>query len=372
MSKKARVIAYYLPQYHPIPENDEWWGKGFTEWTNVGKAQPLFKGHYQPRVPADLGYYDLRLQDVREKQAELAREAGIEGFMYWHYWFGNGKRILDMPFSEVIKSGKPDFPFCLGWANHSWRSDSWKTKSTRLAASPVLLEQTYPGINDIIEHFNVLLPAFKDKRYIKIDNRPLFCVYSPLDVIDCKLFLDTWNELAKENGLDGFHFVGLSKGWSKEIKTIKDLGFNAINRVGQWEAECIVRGRYSRIISNKIMERFGGVRLDKYDYRKITAVMLNEEDRRSDVYPTVLPQWDRTARSGKQATIYTGSTPESFEKHFKAALEIVKDKDYKDKFVFLKSWNEWGEGNYVEPDLKFGRKYLDVIKRNLVEKTESR
>ena len=127
MQKKARVIAFYLPQFHPIKENDEWWGKGFTEWTNVGKAKPLFKGHYQPRVPADLGYYDLRMPEVREAQADMAREAGIEGFMYWHYWFGNGKQILERPFNEVLSSGKPDFPFCLGWANHSWTRRTWNS-----------------------------------------------------------------------------------------------------------------------------------------------------------------------------------------------------------------------------------------------------
>ena len=126
MNRKARVIAYYLPQFHPIPENDEYWGKGFTEWTNVGKAKPLFKGHYQPRVPADLGYYDLRMSEIREAQADLARDAGIEGFCYWHYWFGNGKQLLERPFNEVLASGKPDFPFCLGWANHSWTTKTWK------------------------------------------------------------------------------------------------------------------------------------------------------------------------------------------------------------------------------------------------------
>lgn len=151
-TKKARVIALYLPQFHPIPENDAWWGKGFTEWTNVAKAKPLFKGHYQPHIPADLGFYDLRLPEVREAQAELAREAGIEGFCYWHYWFGNGRRLLERPFNEVLESGKPDFPFCLAWANHSWSSNSWK-KGFALQKNTLLLEQTYPGEQDYIDHF---------------------------------------------------------------------------------------------------------------------------------------------------------------------------------------------------------------------------
>ena len=140
--KKARVIAFYLPQFHPVPENDRWWGKGFTEWTNVGKAQPLFKGHYQPRVPADLGYYDLRMPEVRELQADMAREAGIEGFCYWHYWFGNGKKMLERPFTEVLSSGRPDFPFCLGWANHTWTNKTWEVGTKRVKES-ILMEMVY-------------------------------------------------------------------------------------------------------------------------------------------------------------------------------------------------------------------------------------
>src|SRR5690606_21147409 len=215
MNKKARVIAFYLPQYHPIPENDETWGKGFTEWTNVGKARPLFKGHYQPRVPADLGYYDLRLPEVREAQAQMAREAGIEGFMYWHYWFGNGKRVLERPFNEVLESGKPDFPFCLGWANHSWTTHSWNSK-TQWKKNAVIFEQLYPGVDDFINHFNTVLPAFKDSRYITVDDKPIFMGYAPQEIPDVKLFVTTWRKLAEENGLPGIHFVGLASGCRKD------------------------------------------------------------------------------------------------------------------------------------------------------------
>ena len=155
-----RLIAYYLPQYHPIPENDGWWGRGFTEWTNVAKARPLFRGHYQPHIPADLGFYDLRLPEVRQAQAELARQAGIEGFCYWHYWFA-GKRLLERPFNEVLASGKPDFPFCLAWANATW-TGIWYDAPDR-----ILMEQTYPGQDDHKAHFNALLPAFLDERYIR-------------------------------------------------------------------------------------------------------------------------------------------------------------------------------------------------------------
>ena len=167
-----KIIAFYLPQFYPTPENDEWWGKGFTEWTNVAKAKPLFPGHNQPRVSADLGFYDLRLPTVREEQVRLAKEAGIDGFCYWHYWF-NGRRLLDRVFSEVVESGKPDFPFCLCWANHSWSMKTWDPSRP----NKLLIEQTYPGKNDFEAHFYAMLPAFKDPRYIRHKGKLLFGVF---------------------------------------------------------------------------------------------------------------------------------------------------------------------------------------------------
>ena len=175
MGNKVEIIAFYLPQFHPIPDNDEWWGKGFTEWTNVGKAKALFKGHNQPRVPADLGYYDLRLPIVREQQVELAKEAGVTAFCYWHYWFGNGKRLMADIFNEVLNTGKPDFPFCLGWANHSWYAKNWNSDGT--STNKLLIEQMYPGIDDEKMHFTFLLKAFKDPRYVKIDNKPFLLIF---------------------------------------------------------------------------------------------------------------------------------------------------------------------------------------------------
>ena len=196
----ARLIAFYLPQFHPIPENDLWWGAGFTEWTNVAKAKPLFQRHYQPRSPADLGYYDLRVPEVRVAQAKLARDAGIEGFCYWHYWFA-GKRLLERPFNEVLNSGEPDYPFCLGWANESW-SGIWHGAPNR-----ILMEQTYPGTQDYERHFYAVLDAFQDARYIRVRNKPLFVIYRPLEIPKCSAFLEQWQTLASKNGLDGIHFV---------------------------------------------------------------------------------------------------------------------------------------------------------------------
>ena len=188
--KKARVISFYLPQFHPIPENDKWWGKGFTEWTNVAKAKPLFKGHYQPKIPADLGFYDLRMNEARVAQAQLAQDAGIEGFCYWRYWFGKGKELLDTPFKEVLASGKPDFPFCVGWANHSWSSYTWEKGSSKVS-DVLLMEQTYIE-EDYVAHFYELLPAFRDRRYITVDGKPLFVVFDPMAIPDASVFINTF------------------------------------------------------------------------------------------------------------------------------------------------------------------------------------
>jgi len=362
---QARVIAYYLPQFHPIPENDKWWGKGFTEWTNVGKAKPLFKGHYQPRVPADLGYYDLRMPEIREAQAELARNAGIEGFMYWHYWFGNGRRVLERPFNEVLQSGKPDFPFCLGWANHSWTNHGWNS-STQWQKKSYIIEQSYPGEKDIIEHFYCVLPAFQDYRYLSVNKKPIFLIYDPLSLPNSKQFIDSWQELANKNGLAGIHFVGLASGWINNYQKVLDLGFNAINTNGQWHAESIVKGKYIKLIEHKIISKFGGLMLDKYRYSEIIKYLYSEFDKKTQAYPTIIPQWDRSARSGRRASIYHGSTPKLFAQHLSEALNLLKNKDFEHRILFLKSWNEWAEGNYIEPDIVFGQDYLHKLKESLI------
>ena len=382
MNKKARVIALYLPQYHPIPENDKWWGKGFTEWTNVGKAKPLFKGHYQPRVPADLGYYDLRMPEVREAQAEMAREAGIEGFCYWHYWFGNGKQLLERPFNEVLASGKPDFPFCLGWANHSWTNKTWNV-GTRKVQESTLMEMVYTR-EEYIKHFSEVLPAFKDKRYIKVDEKPLFLVFRPLEIPDPKEFIDLWNGLARENGLKGVYFVGIQYNMLERDKTIKnallknapdqsvelyqkvlDAGFDAINSRGYNRADYYCRSIFD------IVKRGISLRLFKYapvstcDQREVNKYLYVDADRWENVFPTLMPNWDRSARSGKKARIYTGSTPDVFEEQIDQVLDLLKDKQPEHRVAFLMSWNEWAEGNYVEPDLRYGHGYLDALKKKL-------
>lgn len=368
----VRLLAVYLPQYHPIPENDENWGKGFTEWTNVAKAKPLFRGHYQPKIPADLGFYDLRLPIIREQQAELARKAGIEGFCYWHYWLGNGKQLLQMPFNEVVKTGKPDFPFCLAWANHSWTNKTWNNTQSMKSRKCVIAEQKYLGYNDYELHFKTILPALKDKRYIKVDNKPIFFIFDP-NHAELKEFINTWRELALKNGLEGIHFVAMLNTASlrsnstiqERIEKAYSLGFDAINTVGNTKAE-IECGKLRRYI-NTFLSKFLNINIvTKYDQREINKHMFSEEDKQENVYPTIMPNWDRSPRVGKKGVIYINSTPAVFEEQVNEAIKLVKNKDDEHKIIVIRSWNEWGEGNYLEPCIKYHHGYLDAIKKALL------
>ena len=220
MKTKVRILALYLPQYYPTKENNDWWGPGFTEWTNVAKAKPLFHGHYQPKIPADLGFYDLRVAETRELQTNLARNAGIEGFAYWHYWFA-GKRMLERPFNEVIETGKPNYPFCLFWANHSWYAKTWDKN----IPDRVLIGQTYPGEVDYVNHFNFCLRAFKDPRYILKDNKPFFGIYSAETIPNLELLKSIWNKMAVDNGFDGIYFASYSYNINN-YRLCKNLGLD--------------------------------------------------------------------------------------------------------------------------------------------------
>lgn len=373
----ARIIALYLPQFHPIPENDEWWGKGFTEWTNVAKAKPLFRGHYQPRIPADLGFYDLRLPEVREQQAELAREAGIEGFCYYHYWFGNGKQLLERPFNEVLTSGKPDFPFCLCWANHDWTNKTWK-KGSSIRRDSMIMQMQY-SMEDHRQHFMSVLPAFKDPRYIRVDDKPLFAVWAPRDIPDVAAFIALWQQLARENGLPGIHFVGYTTNtfgrsrengkitlWPTDVsgklyQELLDKGFDAVISSGLHRAQSIVHGKFKMLTYFLKDQTFLQAKL-RTDYSKVMRNYYVPEDAWENVYPTLLPQWDRTPRAGAKTDPLINSTPEKFQTSVEEAIRLIQNKHPEHQILFLKAWNEWGEGNYVEPDLKFGHGYLDAIK----------
>ena len=372
---RPKVIAYYLPQYHPFKENDEWWGKGFTEWTNVARAVPLFEGHYQPKIPADLGFYDLRLPIVREQQAQLAREAGVYGFCYWHYWFGNGKQLMADIFDEVLASGKPDFPFCLGWANHSWYAKNWNTKDS--SKDRLLIEQTYPGDEDIRMHYEYVLKAFKDSRYIKQDGKPIFTIFAPSMLPKDYRLIELWNKWAKEDGfVDGIYFIASyspnsidesdGEQWLK-----KD--FSAVIPVRLYKME---KGNIGKRIRNSLIWRlnrnkmFGEhVFFAKYEYADVTPnLSCKEQDKEEFVIPSLIPNFDHSPRSGKNGYILNNSTPELFQKHCEEIFENIRGKH--NNLVWLRSWNEWGEGNYMEPDLKFGHGYIQALNNALKKEEE--
>ena len=360
----ARFLALYLPQYHPIPENDEWWGKGFTEWTNVAKARPLFRGHVQPHIPADLGFYDLRLPETREAQAALAREAGIEGFCYWHYWFGNGKRLIERPFEEVVATGKPDFPFCLGWANCSWYKKQWNKDAK--GKDIVLIEQQYPGIKDYVDHFNTMLPAFRDKRYVRVNGKLFFMVYAPTKLPNAKEFIDTWQKLASENGLGGFYFVGQDND-SRDKEKILSYGFDAIFN------NDLLNVRHKLPAWKKALVKAKSVLLHRpitFRYKDAIKDMVTEDCRNRDVIPSIGANWDHSPRSGMKAYILTDPAPKYFRKAAERAIDMVKDKPENEQIIMIKSWNEWGEGNYIEPDLEYGKGYLNAL-REAIDSTNN-
>lgn len=361
---KPKVIAFYLPQYYPVKENNEWFGEGFTEWTNVAKAKALFKGHDQPRVPRDLGFYDLRLPEVRDKQAELAREAGIDAFCYYHYWFGSGRVILEKPLQEVVRLGEPRFPFCVCWANHSWYKKSWNPDINQLEQA-LLLEQTYPGDQDIIDHFNFLLPVFKDERYYKVNNKLLFVIYEILELPDFVRFKTIWNDLALKNGLPGFYFLSYTsklKDLDNDVMqetegTILSLVTN-IEYKQDYSLFGIVKDKFKTVVSDIIKRP-----LMVYSYKEALNYLLDPICESEKVIPVVVPNWDYTPRRGAGGLILKDATPELFYKHVCDAIRMISQKPESKQIIFLKSWNEWGEGNYMEPDLTYGKGYIITLRK---------
>ena len=367
MRSKIKFLAYYLPQYHPIPENDEWWGKGFTEWTNVKKALPVYKGHKQPIIPGELGYYDLLKDiDVQKKQADLAKQYGIDGFIYYQYWFGGGKMLLEKPAEKMLADKSIDLPFCFCWANETW-SGIWHG-----AENKILIEQKYLGKNDYIQYFEYLLPFFKDDRYIKIDNKPVFHIYRVDDIPDLQVFLETLNNLAIKNGFKGIHFIATGNVFSQNVMNNpliqQVVGLDLFQKLRKIHLLYFKEGTFLYQLEQKIKYRLGYLdELGKrrkpmvIDYKKSLKKLFIDVPH-SKYLPCIIPNWDNSPRSGKISLILKNSTPELFKKYIEKVLKSIEKSDYKPDFIIIKSWNEWAEGNYLEPDQIYGRKWLEVIK----------
>jgi hypothetical protein len=367
MEKKIRPIALYLPQFHPIPENDEWWGKGFTEWRNVVNAKPRFKGHYQPHLPADLGFYDLRLPETRQAQADLASEYGIYGFCYYHYWF-NGKRILERPFQEVFESGKPDFPFMLCWANENW------TRIWDGGNNMVLLKQDHNREDDI-RHINTLIPYFKDDRYIKVNGRPVFAIYKDLHFPNVRETIRTFKSECKKHGLDLYicNFEregGTTKGDSSGLNFDAAIEFQPLSYAlseflertkKEREPSFLTLKRYKDFISRRIL----GEKIEKnfiVDLARFVEFDLERKAPSYKIFPGVSPSWDNTSRRvGKRANIFINSSPQLFKKWVENKVRNFQPYSPDENFLFINAWNEWAEGNHLEPCQKYGHEYLKAL-----------
>jgi lipopolysaccharide biosynthesis protein len=359
----TKLIAFYLPQFHPIPENDEWWGKGFTEWTNVVRGKPLFRGHEQPHLPADLGFYDLRLPETREAQAALAKEYGISGFCYYHYWFG-GRRLLERPFNEVLRSGSPDLPFCLCWANENW-ARTWDGRG-----NVVLMRQDYSEEDDLA-HIRALAEAFRDERYIRVDGKPLFLVYRASLLPDPLRTTTIWREEARRLGLGDLHLCRVES-FIEDHDDPRPLGFDAaVEFQPDWSRlpDSKQRGRWAqrarRLVNLGAEAMQRGWRV--YDYGKTVERMLRPRDLPYTLYPCVTPRWDNTARKGNKAVVFHGSTPERYERWLRTVIERSEQRatasGTRENLVFVNAWNEWAEGAHLEPDQRWGRAYLEATRR---------
>jgi lipopolysaccharide biosynthesis protein len=341
----VRLIAYYLPQFHPTPENDLWWGKGFTEWTNVTKAQPLFDGHYQPHLPTDLGFYDLRLRETRHEQIALARQHGIDAFCYHYYWF-SGKRLLHKPLDDMLADPASDMPFCLCWANETW------TRRWDAAEHDVLIEQKYlPG--DDLQFIQDIAPFLRDPRYLRVNGRPLLVVYRPQAIPDAAAWVRTWRDYCRRQGIGEIHVCGaLTHG----NRSVMRFGFDSAVEYPPhhaWAPSKNPQIRFHAPFSGNVM-----------DYPDVAEAFLDYDFPDEVVFRTVVPAWDNAARTNSRATVFLNGTPSNYELWLKRAVQrTVAERAPAERLVFINAWNEWAEGCHLEPDRRFGRGFLEATRR---------
>jgi hypothetical protein len=363
-----KYIAFHLPQFHPIPENNEWWGQGFTEWTNVAKARPMFRGHHQPQLPADLGFYDLRLAQARQGQADLASEYGLGGFCYYHYWF-NGKLLLEQPIEEILASQQPDFPFCLCWANENW-TRAWDGMERQ-----VLMRQDYT-LEDSKAHMIWLCRYFKDSRYIRVNGKPLFLIYRTDLIPDLAEHIQLWREIARQEGVGELYLVtvrGSFKNSSHDV--LKASGIDAEVDF-QPNIHDLYRRNFFFRAARRLIKEYNtkmddwGVgwmpRFNAYithDYQKLKKKILAKPvDPNQTVFPCVFPSWDNTPRR-REPGIIQNLDASAFEDWLKSAAQRVQHQSSEEQIVFINAWNEWAEGCHLEPDTKLGRRFLEALGR---------
>lgn len=372
-AKRGRVICFYLPQFHPIPENDQWWGKGFTEWTNVRTAKPRYEGHYQPHVPGQLGYYDLGEEEARIAQAVLATHYGIYGFCYYHYWF-SGRRLLNRPLDEMLGSGMPKFPFCLCWANESW-SRTWSGRDHEL-----LIRQEYSA-TDHQAHIAWLTEVFQDGRYIRIGDRPLLLIYRPESIPNVASVLAEWRRYCARKLSIEPYFCAVNTGFTtSDSQSHIAAGFDAVvdfnpnrkifpaatNTTGRLVslARKVLPGAWYDVLRDS--QWLGKQRLNTVvDYSAYVDTVLSREVAQTIVtFPCVFPSWDNSARR-TAATIIENHDASEYARWLDAALQQVSMYPDDSRLVFVNAWNEWAEGCHLEPDSRHGLAFLEATRKCL-------
>lgn len=364
-----KIIAFYLPQFHSIKENDKWWGKDFTEWTNIKQSSPTFKNHYMPRIPLNKNYYNLTDVETLKWQASLAKEYGIYGFAYYHYW-SEGNMLLEKPAEIMLKNLEVNIPFCFSWANHTW-TRCWADKTDE-----ILWEQKYGDENDWRNHFYYLLPFFKDERYIKINGKPLMILYNPKNVQEFPKMMDLWQELALENGLNGIYFSNQENSYDMFTEPGGDKFESSIefqmNRAVREFMHKNVFFSLERIL-NRIADKLPMLRCKAttmhYTYDQIWTIILNQEPKSNRHYPGAFVDWDNSPRRKNRGQVCIGATPEKFEYYLTRQIYRAKNVYNKD-YLFMFAWNEWGESGYLEPDEKYGYGMLEAIKKSLIANNE--
>lgn len=359
-----KIIAFYLPQFHTFPENDEWWGKGFTEWTTVRKSKKLFIDHNQPRVPLNDNYYNLTNPDTMIWQAKIAKKYGIYGFCYYHYWF-DGKMLMEKPMEIMLKNKAIDIPFCICWANENW-TRAWADNDKE-----ILIDQTYGNVEDWKDHFNYLLQFFKDERYIKKDGKPVLVIYRPEIIPTCVEMLTLWQQMARENGFPGISFIYQQKYFNhqkEESGKLFDYGIEyqpglAFQKVLDTKLKYFP-SRFINYIADRIpsLKRFN--KITYFEYDEVWGEILRTLPRDDKMIPGAFVDWDNTPRHGVRGSVVINNTPEKFKKYL--SKQVVRAREiYKKDVIFMFAWNEWGEGGYLEPDEKNGFAYLEAVQKVL-------